>query len=253
MFLIDFEKGELVPDEALKQGVTQQPYWEWLERQRITLSDLDPVKPVAPLAEDALLSQMRAFGYTSETMQFMLLPLIRELRDPVGSMGNDSALACLSDRPRMIYDYFKQLFTGDEPAIDSIREEIIMSLECYVGRKATCSRRAIPTRTAPAPPGAHERGHGHAEGHGPSRLARSRHRRDRSSIPGGLTKALERICAEAEQAIDDGSRLVVLSDRGIAKDRVAVSSLPPQGGAPSPGPPGQAHAHRHPARERGSA
>ncbi len=77
---------------------------------------------------------MQAFGYTTETMQFMLLPLVRELRDPVGSMGNDSALAVLSDQPRMLYDYFKQLFAQvTNPPIDSIREEIIMSLECYIG------------------------------------------------------------------------------------------------------------------------
>ena len=80
---------------------------------------------------------MQAFGYTTETMQFMLLPLVNELRDPVGSMGNDSALAVLSDKPRMVYDYFKQLFAQvTNPPIDSIREEIIMSLECYIGPEA---------------------------------------------------------------------------------------------------------------------
>src|SRR5690606_3299907 len=83
---------------------------------------------------ESLLARMRAFGYTAETMQFMLLPLVQELRDPVNSMGNDSALACLSDNPRMIYDYFKQLFAQvTNPAIDSIREEVVMSLECYIG------------------------------------------------------------------------------------------------------------------------
>ncbi len=77
---------------------------------------------------------MQAFGYTAETMNFMLRPLVEQLRDPVGSMGNDSAIACLSDKPRMIYDYFKQLFAQvTNPAIDSIREEVIMSLECYIG------------------------------------------------------------------------------------------------------------------------
>ena len=77
---------------------------------------------------------MQAFGYTVETMQFMLKPLVDQLRDPVGSMGNDSTLACLSDKPRMLYDYFKQLFAQvTNPPIDSIREEIIMSLECYIG------------------------------------------------------------------------------------------------------------------------
>src|SRR3990170_690330 len=96
---------------------------------------------------------MQAFGYTIETMQFMLLPLVREMRDPVGSMGNDSCLACLSDEPRMLYDYFKQLFAQvTNPAIDSIREEIIMSLECYVGpernlletTEAHCRRLLMP-------------------------------------------------------------------------------------------------------------
>ena len=77
---------------------------------------------------------MQAFGYTTETMQFMLLPLVTELRDPLGSMGNDAALACLSDKPRLLYDYFKQLFAQvTNPAIDSIREEVIMSLECLIG------------------------------------------------------------------------------------------------------------------------
>ena len=77
---------------------------------------------------------MQAFGYTAETMQFMLVPMVKELRDPLGSMGNDAALAVLSDKPRMLYDYFKQLFAQvTNPAIDSIREEVIMALECYVG------------------------------------------------------------------------------------------------------------------------
>ncbi len=77
---------------------------------------------------------MQAFGYTTATLQFMLLPMIQSLQDPIGSMGNDSRAACLSDQPRMVYDYFKQLFAQvTNPAIDSIREDVIMSLECYIG------------------------------------------------------------------------------------------------------------------------
>jgi glutamate synthase (NADPH/NADH) large chain len=231
MFLIDFEKGQLVADEDLKQEfASRRPYGEWLERQRITLGDLEPVKPAPLLSEAALLSHMQAFGYTSETMQFMLLPLVHELRDPVGSMGNDSALACLSDRPRMIYDYFKQLFAQvTNPPIDSIREEIIMSLECYVGPEGNL----LETRETDAhrlrlryPILTNE---------DMAALKAMNHRGwrtktidityDRSSIPGGLTAALERICSEAEQAIDEGFSLVVLSDRGVARDRVAMSSL----------------------------
>ncbi|HHQ14627.1 MAG TPA: glutamate synthase subunit alpha, partial [Chromatiales bacterium] len=135
MFLIDFERGELVADDDLKKEFAcRRPYADWLDTQRITLKDLGPgEEPARPAPED-LRARMRAFGYTTETMQFMLLPLIQQLRDPVGSMGNDSVLACLSDHPRMIYDYFKQLFAQvTNPPIDSIREEIIMSLECYIG------------------------------------------------------------------------------------------------------------------------
>ena len=92
---------------------------------------------------------MQAFGYTTETMSFMLIPLLHEKKDPIGSMGNDAALECLSDQPRMLYDYFKQLFAQvTNPAIDSIREEIIMSLECYIGPEGNL----LETTEAPVPP-----------------------------------------------------------------------------------------------------
>ena len=135
MFLVDFEAGKLIPDGELKREfAARRPYGDWLRQQRIQLSDLKQEFAVPAFQADTLLDRMRCFGFTTETMQFMLLPIVQELRDPVGSMGNDSALACLSDKPRMIYDYFKQLFAQvTNPAIDSIREEIIMSLECYIG------------------------------------------------------------------------------------------------------------------------
>ncbi len=110
------------------------PYGQWLKEQRITLDELSPKDEPHGFDASTLIPRMQAFGYTVETMNFMLLPLVREARDPIGSMGNDSAIACLSDKPRMIYDYFKQLFAQvTNPPIDSIREEVIMSLECYIG------------------------------------------------------------------------------------------------------------------------
>ena len=96
---------------------------------------------------------MQAFGYTVETLEFMLTGIVEAKKDPVGSMGNDAALACLSDTPRLLYDYFKQLFAQvTNPAIDSIREEIIMTLECSVGpegnlldtTESQCGRLRIP-------------------------------------------------------------------------------------------------------------
>ncbi|GIT25245.1 MAG: hypothetical protein CM1200mP41_12890 [Gammaproteobacteria bacterium] len=135
MFLIDFEQGRMIPDEELKQQFSSRhPYAKWLDRHRIDLTDLVSQAPVPPDHKETLLARMRTFGYTVETLQFMLLPLVQEKRDPIGSMGNDSTLACLSDQPRLIYDYFKQLFAQvTNPAIDSIREDLIMSLECYIG------------------------------------------------------------------------------------------------------------------------
>ncbi len=98
MFLIDFEQGRLIPDEEIKQTfAAQRPYGQWLREQRITLDDLHPAQESHGFYPETLLPRMQAFGFTFETMQFMLLPMIKEARDPIGSMGNDSALACLSD------------------------------------------------------------------------------------------------------------------------------------------------------------
>ena len=133
MFLIDFEKGEMIPDDAIKEDiVNRHNYLDW-NRSIIDLKELEGLVET-DIIEENLIARMRAFGFTTETMQFMLLPLVSELRDPLDSMGNDAALACLSDKPRLLFDYFKQLFAQvTNPAIDSIREEVIMSLECLIG------------------------------------------------------------------------------------------------------------------------
>ena len=231
MFLVDFEQGRLVPDDELKANFSKRhPYGDWIEAQRFKLSQLDPDEVAAEWDRELLLPRMQAFGYTTETMQFMLLPLIRQLRDPVGSMGNDSALACLSDQPRMIYDYFKQLFAQvTNPPIDSIREEIIMSLECYIGPEGNL--------LDSTPEHAHRLRMRHPIlTNGELDAIRTMDHRgwqsrtidicfDRSAGTGSLVKTLDRICQEAEAAIDDGFSVIILSDRGIGADRVPVSAL----------------------------
>ena len=134
ILLVDMNQGRLIPDEEIKQEFsTNRPYGKWLKKNKIYIEDLPDIPNSESLHQDNLIQRMQVFGYTSETMRFMLIPLIHEKRDPIGSMGNDSSLACLSDKPRMLYDYFKQMFAQvTNPAIDSIREEIIMSLECYI-------------------------------------------------------------------------------------------------------------------------
>ncbi len=231
MFLIDFEEGRLIPDEELKEKFAAiRPYGDWLKSERITLSDLSTDKESHGFYPETLLPRMQAFGYTLETMQFMLLPMIQTQVDPIGSMGNDSALACLSDQPRLIYDYFKQLFAQvTNPAIDSIREDVIMSLECYVGPEQNI--------LAATPAHAHRLLIEHPILTN-EELASIEHMTvrgwktktiditfDRSLGKGGLTETLHRICAEAERAIDDKYTMIVLTDRGISHQRVAVSSL----------------------------
>ncbi len=250
MFLVDFEEGRIVADEELKENIAgSHPFGTWLNRQRIELTDLKINQEPYGFQPDTLLPRLKAFGYTRETFQFILLPLIQELRDPVGSMGNDAALAVLSDQPRMSYDYFKQLFAQvTNPAIDSIREELVMSLECYIGPEGNlletteqqCHRLRVPhpiltnkelsaikhmdhagwrtqtidiTYPKPTPSTL------------PSSTGQAQDDDAEAEVHAGLTAALERICTEAEAAIDDGYNLIVLSDLGISADLVSISSL----------------------------
>jgi len=230
MFLLDFDAGRLIPDEELKQTIAgKRPYGEWLANQKVTLADLSRESAAHSLDSGDILPRMKAFGYTTETMQFMLLPLVTEARDPLGSMGNDSALACLSDRPRMIYDYFKQLFAQvTNPPIDSIREEVVMSLECFIGPEGNL----LETRESHA----HRLSLKHPilSNKQLSTIREMDYRGMRSQVVDityeagagdGYRQALDRICEEAAQAISDGYAFIILSDRNVDQDRIAISAL----------------------------
>ena len=231
VFLIDFEQGRMIPDDEVKgEYARRYPFGEWLAEQRIDLRELDPKGKARGLDAATLLPRMQAFGYTVETMQFMLNPLVRELRDPLGSMGNDSALAVLSDKPRMLYDYFKQLFAQvTNPAIDSIREEVIMALQCYIGPEGNLLT-TEPTHAhrlwVPHPVLTNEElaALKHIDHRGwTSRVIDITF--DKGAGAEGVTGALERVCADASAAIDEGASLIVLSDRGVSADRVPLASL----------------------------
>ena len=231
MFLLDFEAGQLVADEAVKSEYSaMRPYQQWLSEQKLTLESFSDAPSHEPLAGDALVQRMRAFGYTTETMQFMLRPMITDLRDPLGSMGNDSALACLSDKSRMVYDYFKQLFAQvTNPAIDSIREEVVMSLGCFVGPEGNLvnSTEAQAKRLHLAHPILST-----AEMAKLKTLEQHDWRTqiiditfDHDTGTSGLKATLDRICEEASTAIKAGFSLIVLSDRAVSSERMAVSAL----------------------------
>ncbi len=230
IFLIDFDAGRMIPDEEIKtEWAKRRPYGAWLERQRLDLSDL-PTAKASGLDEATLLPRMQAFGYTAETMQFMLLPLVTELRDPLGSMGNDSALAVMSDKPRMLYDYFKQLFAQvTNPAIDSIREEVVMALECYIGPERNLlevsEEHAHRLRASHPILSNEELAAIQAMNHRGWQSRTLDITNERGSGRAGLLAALDRICAEASAAIAEGIALLVLSDRNIGAERVPISAL----------------------------
>lgn len=230
MFLVDFDKGKLLNDEDIKSEFAKKnPYRQWLDEQQIYLSELHCEQEAHGFYPETLIHRLRAFGYSTETMQFMLLPLVTGLRDPVGSMGNDSALACLSNQSRIIYDYFKQLFAQvTNPAIDSIREEVVMSLRCSIGpegnllsSKAENAHRLVID-------------HPILTNEETAALKHCNHRNwtsrtinityDKNSGK-KITKLLDDICQQGLQAIKDGCSLIILSDRGMDENHIAIPSL----------------------------
>jgi len=137
MFLVDFEAQKIIPDNEIKEMIaSQQPYKEWVESGLVSLKNwaLESGAAAPPMDFNLTNRKLNMFGYSSEKLDMLLLPMAVGGKEPLGSMGNDAALAVLSDKPRQVNDYFKQLFAQvTNPPIDPIREEIVMSLVCPVG------------------------------------------------------------------------------------------------------------------------
>ena len=228
IFLIDFNKGKLLSDSDVKDPlVKENPYRDWLHSNRFGFRKIKQLSNDPLYGKEELLRRMRAFGYTSETIEFMILPMVHDLRDPLGSMGNDTVLASLSDKHRLLYDYFKQRFAQvSNPAIDSIREKIVMSLECYIGPEGNLLEPSeehanrilvenpILTNTAM-----------YALKHLNYLNHRSKVIDITYSKEDDLNKKIDDICKIAEEAIDKGTGFIVLSDRGINENRIPISAL----------------------------
>ena len=230
IFLLDFDQGRLVSDEEVKQDITnRRTYGSWLRDQKVTLEDISTEFESNAIDAPDTLQRMKAFGYTTETMQFMLIPLVTEARDPLGSMGNDSALACLSDKPRMIYDYFKQLFAQvTNPPIDSIREEVVMSLRCFIGPEGNLLESK--------PEQAHRLSLEHPiiSNQELTKIQYMNHQGLTSKViditydvneVSGYLQTIDRICDEASTAIEDNFSFIILSDRNTSRTRVPLSAL----------------------------
>jgi glutamate synthase (NADPH) large chain len=231
MLLVDLERGRIVPDEEIKHELaSRQPYQEWLTKNQISLDALNDPPRVYGFDPSSIVARQRAFGYTEEDLRMILEPMAANGEEPVGSMGTDTPLACLSDRPQPLFHYFKQLFAQvTNPAIDPIREELVMSLTSYIG-----TERNILAET---PEHCHTLKLPH-----PILTNRDLEKLRRVSqgdflattlsmvfrAEGGeneLQRALDALCRRASMAIRDGYTLLILSDRGLDEEYAPIPSL----------------------------
>ncbi len=235
MLLIDLEAGRIIDDEELKDSVSgAKPYQQWLDETQIHLTQLPP--EVAAMGPDAftLRNAQIAFGYTKEDISFFLKPMATDGKDPIGSMGRDTPPAVLSDRPKMLYDYFKERFAQvTNPPIDPIREETVMSLVSLIGPRPNL----LDLDTG----GAHKRlevTHPILTNVDLERVQRIENHVDdafrtrklsicypASEGASGMRDALERLCERAIETVRDGRNILILSDRHLGADRIAIPAL----------------------------
>ncbi len=231
MLLVDLEAGKIIPDDEIKTQIASElPYKDWVENNLFDLEDLpEPTEVVHPSSE-GLLKQQLAFGYTQEEVQKIIKPLASDGKDPVGSMGYDSPLAVLSKKPQLLYNYFKQLFAQvTNPPIDAIREQIITAARTTIGAEGNL--------VDPKPESAR-----HIRLETPVLLNAELERLRQQNLPefkavtlpilfdadGGaeaMEARLEALFAEADEAVEKGATLVILSDRGVDSTHAAIPAL----------------------------
>ena len=235
MFLVDLEAGRIIDDREIKDGLaSRKPYREWIERIRIKLDDLPEPEEKRPASNESLLDRQQAFGYTQEDIKFILTPMGVNGEEPIGSMGNDSPLAVLSNKNKTLYHYFKQLFAQvTNPPIDPIREELVMSLVSFIGPKPNLL--------------------GIDENNPPLRLEVSQPVLDFDQMETvrniarytdgkfnacelditypavwgrqAIEARLASLCAQAEDAVRCGCSILIVSDRRMDREHVAIPAL----------------------------
>jgi glutamate synthase domain-containing protein 2/glutamate synthase domain-containing protein 1/glutamate synthase domain-containing protein 3 len=231
IFLVDTAQGRIIADDELKHELARQrPYAQWLQEHLIPIEDLDPAPFLPPPDHETVLRRQQAFGYTQEDIELLLGPMARGAEEPIGSMGTDTPLAVLSQRPRLLYDYFKQLFAQvTNPPLDAIREELVTSMESTIGPERNLllpepeSCRQIVVKYPIIDN---------------DQVAKLRH----IDMPGfrsvtlpmlynpaeggaGLEKAMDRLREQAQEAVAAGHTIVILSDRGVTDKLAPIPSL----------------------------
>ncbi|MFD3492133.1 glutamate synthase large subunit [Streptomyces sp. NPDC058690] len=234
MFLVDTAEGRIIEDDEIKAGLAaEQPYQEWLETGEIELEDL-PEREHIVHTHASVTRRQQTFGYTEEELRVILAPMARTAGEPLGSMGTDSPIAALSERPRLLFDYFTQLFAQvTNPPLDAIREELVTSLRSSLGpagnllepTAASCRSVTLPFPVIDNDELA-KLIHINADGDMPGMKAATLSGLYRVSGSGeALAARIEQICTEVDAAIEDGARLIVLSDRHSDAEHAPIPSL----------------------------
>jgi glutamate synthase (NADPH/NADH) large chain len=236
MFLVDTAQGRIVADDEIKSTLAaQHPYAEWLAREQIHFDDLPPRFTLTP-QHGSVVTHQRLFGYTTEDLKILMAPMAATGYEPIGSMGTDTPLAVLSERPRLLYDYFQQLFAQvTNPPLDAIREELVTSLASTIGPEqnllapepASCNQIVMP-RPVLTNEELAKLLYINEDGTQPGwrAFAIDGLFPTRASAPGpALRDALADICQRVDTAIDEGAKVIVLSDRHSSPDLAPIPAL----------------------------
>ena len=233
IFLVDTVQGRIISDDEVKdQLAREQPYGDWVRQHLIRIEDV-PAAPYLPVPDhETVLRRQHVFGYTQEDVMLLLNPMARNGEEPIGSMGTDTPLAVLSDKPRLLYDYFKQLFAQvTNPPLDAIREALVTSMESTVGPERnlllaepeSCRQIAITYPIIDNDQLAKLR---HIDGTGTGFTS--------ITLPmlyppkeggAGLERAMDKLRAQASEAVTAGHTILILSDRGVSEDLAPIPSL----------------------------
>ncbi len=234
MLLIDLDEGRIVSDDEIKQQLSNaHPYKEWLKRTQIVLEDLKPVQARESRTDVSLLDRQQAFGYTQEDLKLLMQPMAVTGQEAVGSMGSDTPISALSDKPKLLYTYFKQNFAQvTNPPIDPIREELVMSLVSFIGPRpnildleGTSRRKRLEVRQPILTNEDLEkiRCIGHFEDRFDTKTLDITYPSELGAE--ALDGALDRLCDRAEAAVHGGYNIIILTDRMVGPDRIPIPAL----------------------------
>ncbi len=235
MLLVDLEQGRLIPDDEIKAELAKShPYREWLDRTQLVLEDLPESTNHSPLSNLSLLDRQQAFGYTQEDINILMSPMASTGEEATGSMGTDTPISALSDKPKLLFTYFKQNFAQvTNPPIDPIREELVMSLVSIIGPRPNlfdleglASTKRLEVRQPILTDADLEKIRAISEISTSHFVSRTLDTTFHAGLgASGMEQVLDELCGRAEAAVREGVNIIILSDRMAGSDRIPIPSL----------------------------